>query len=343
MTKVNRLPRARMRDVARAAGVSVATVDRVFNQRGGVRAKTAQRVWEAVEQLGAGATPRHLRPTATTRLDFLLPAGAGPSIEDNLRHAVDAVATNLGAEARCHFLERINPAALAREIRARAGERSDGVAIHALEHPLVRDAVEEIAADGIPVVSILSDLSSPGRVGFVGIDNRAAGRTAGYLMGRFLRGLQGPVAVLAGSPLYRNHEEREIGFRTVLREEFAALEVLGHALSRDEPEANHEETLRLLDAHPDLLGIYGIGSGNRGVVRALRERDRVRDVTFITHNLTATSRRHILEGAIDAVIHQDMRRVAEAAICMLLARRPGATPEQRIVPFEIVVRESLPA
>lgn len=335
--------RTRVSDVALAAGVSAATVDRVLNHRDGVRAATAERVWAAVERLG-GDPVRHQPSMARgARLDFLLPAGAGPSIDDNLRGAVEEVATDLGADAHCHFLERFNPAVMAEEILARAETRLGGVAIHALEHPLVRDAVEQIAARGVPIVSMLSDLYSPGRIGFVGIDNRAAGRTADYLMGRFLRGVGGRVAILAGSPLYRNHEEREVGFRGMLREEFPGLQVLEHALSRDEPHESYKVSLELLDRYPGLVGIYSIGSGNRGVVQALTERDRVHDVTVITHNLTANSRQHLLTGAIDAVIHQDMRRIAETVILMLVSRRRGGTPEQRIVPFEIVVRESLGA
>ena len=101
--------------------------------------------------------------------------------------------------------------------------------------------------------------------------------------------------------------------------------------------------LQLLDEVDDLLGIYSMGSGNRGVVQALRESGRVDDVTFVAHNLTSRSRAHLLEGALDAVIHQDMRQISEWAMRMLLGPRTEGAPELRLVPLEIVVRESLPA
>ena len=43
-------------------------------------------------------------------------------------------------------------------------------------------------------MTLVSDISHVGRVNYVGIDNRAAGRLAGYLIGRFLPGASGKVA-----------------------------------------------------------------------------------------------------------------------------------------------------
>ena len=69
--------RPRARDIARAAGVSPATVDRVLNRRRGVRAATAQRVVEAaaaLDYLPRAALYEALRPKPM-RLAFLLPTG----------------------------------------------------------------------------------------------------------------------------------------------------------------------------------------------------------------------------------------------------------------------------
>ena len=49
--------RARLADVARLAGVGIATVDRVLNERGNVSPATARKVIEAARQL---ALPRTL-------------------------------------------------------------------------------------------------------------------------------------------------------------------------------------------------------------------------------------------------------------------------------------------
>ncbi|WP_374147532.1 DUF4153 domain-containing protein, partial [Sphingomonas sp. 28-63-12] len=61
----------------------------------------------------------------------------------------------------------------------------DGVAIMAPEFPQVRDAMARLAERGIATVSFISGQISSAPEDFVGIDNRAAGATAGRLMGRF--------------------------------------------------------------------------------------------------------------------------------------------------------------
>jgi LacI family transcriptional regulator len=79
------------------------------------------------------------------------------------------------------------------------GDMFDGVAIVALDHPAVREAINGLAARGVTVVTLVSDVPGSKRVHYAVIDNSSAGRTAASLMGRFLRGLSGKVGLIAGS------------------------------------------------------------------------------------------------------------------------------------------------
>ncbi len=74
--------RSRIPDIARAAGVSTATVDRVLHGRLPVRPATAQRVLKAAAQLEYLPDTelwRTLRPPPM-ELAFLLPAGTNRSL-----------------------------------------------------------------------------------------------------------------------------------------------------------------------------------------------------------------------------------------------------------------------
>ena len=93
----------------------------------------------------------------------------------------------------------------------------------------------ELARAEIPVVTVLTDIAGVDRLAYLGLDNRAAGRTAGLLMGRFCRGT-GKLAVVWGGQLYRSHEERESGFRSVLRSERPDLQSVELITGNDNPE-----------------------------------------------------------------------------------------------------------
>ena len=61
MRGMDAMVRASLQDVARVAGVSLATVDRVLHGRAGVRERTVERVNAAVRQLGYRPDPAAAR------------------------------------------------------------------------------------------------------------------------------------------------------------------------------------------------------------------------------------------------------------------------------------------
>ena len=139
-------------------------------------------------------------------------------------------------------------------------------------------AVANLTNAGIPVVAILTPLPDSGVIGYVGLDNRAVGRTAGLLLGRFAK-RAGSVALFTGGNVYRNHEEREVGFRSIIRDEFPELKLLPDCLGYDDPEKIYALTQKLLAEEKDLIGLFNVGSGNRGIERALLESARAKEIT----------------------------------------------------------------
>ena len=336
-SEVEIVRRARITEIAKRAGVGTATVDRVLNERPHVSPTTRQRVLQAKAAIESGSqVATRARPW---RLKVFLPHDAGPSTE-YLGACLQAVGAEGNATVECVYTKKMEPAVLARKLRACVGQRTDAVAFQALEDPRVRDAVEYLAARRSPCLTLLSGLDSPALVGFVGIDNRAAGRTAGYLLGRMVQ-QPGPVAVLWGGQLYRAHEDREMGFRASLRREFFHLSVVGTYCGHDDVDGNYREVLALLESQPGLVAIYNVGGGNRGVVRALRDAGADGEVVFVGHNLTPRTREFLLDGTMDIVLHLNLRRAARLTVDALIGHLENRPRQPETLPIEIITRENI--
>ena len=339
--------RARATDVARAAGVSTATVDRVLNRRPGVRDVTVQRVLEAAARLAylPEDGPFAALAAKPLRLTFLLPAGTNRYLRmlgETVGYMEDQLAP-LNVRCRAHTIEGFDPRVLAERL-LHHGRRSDGVALMPLEHPLVREAVHALAELGVPVVTLVSDLSNSRRAGYVGLDNRAAGRTAALLLGRFIGARAATVGLIAGSRSYRGHEEREMGFLSLVEEMFPQLQVAGLREGQDDAATNERQTLALLEQHPQLAGIYNIGGASDGVARALKLAGREQKVVFIGHGLTPDTRALLIDGTLDAVITQSPQSVVGNAVRIFANLRDGrdALAGVETLRLSIVLRENLP-
>lgn len=324
-------------EIAKLAGVGTATVDRVLNGRAHVRPEMRQRVMQAKETLETGG-PQVARKKPW-RIKVFLPEGAGPATEFLARCFLESGRVS-NALVECVYSRKFEPATLARKLRAAAGQGLDAVAFQPLEDPRVHDAISELKGYGIPSAAIMSGFENTSIVGFVGIDNRSAGRTAGYLMGRLLP-RAGRVAILSGGELYRVHEDREIGFRTVIRSQYPFLDVICTHGGRDDVEGNYREMCLLLEQYPDLCGVYNIGGGNRGVVRALNEAGVASEMVYIGHNLSRYTRNFLLDGSMDVIIHQNCRLVAEETIRLLVAHLEKEEFRQTMVPVEVITRENV--
>jgi LacI family transcriptional regulator len=332
-------------DVAREAGVSAATVDRVLNNRSGVRHRTREIVIETAQRLGYisdGSSAPLIALAPAIQLDFVLPIGGNIFIS-TLREQLEAQgASRPELEVRVEAIEGFNPDRLAQALRNLEG-RTQGVGVIALDHPTVREAIRTLSAAGVKVITIASDIHHVPRVAYIGIDNRAAGRLAGYVLGRFLGTKERKkVALFAGSLAYRGHEEREMGFRHMLLEEFSNLEIVELREMKDDDERAFAEATSLLDRHPDVAGVYNIGAGNAGVAGALKSRGLGGRVVFVAHELTPNNRECLLDGTLDAVIDQNPRVEAREALNVLTQAVKSGAYELHAPRLQIIFKENIP-
>lgn len=337
-----------IQDVARRAGVSVATIDRVLNHRPGVRAPTVSKVEAAIRELNyqPDRIAARLARAREYRFRFILPVSASEFMT-RIHAEVEDAAQRMSAERVSITVTRVDVfdgEALAAMLDTITAAQVDGVALVALDHPAVREAINALVSRGVAVVTLVSDVPGSKRLHYAGIDNSSAGRTAANLMGRFLRGLSGTVGLFAGSLALRDHIERQFGFEQVVAHEYPHLAVLPVRESRDDSQRVEEMTVQLLAEHPDLIGIYNVGGGTSGIVAGLEKAGRAKDIVLIAHEVTDVSRRALIRGTIDAIINQDPGHEVRSAVRVLMAKADNAplVAEQERIRIDIFMRDNLP-
>ncbi len=334
-------------DIAREAGVSLATVDRVLNGRAGVRKATAARVREAVQRLGyvRDISAANLARQRQYRFAVLLPDRRSQFLK-NLRGAISEASRGMladRADIRTLAAPFQDPAAFTRMVDALVRDGVDGVAVMASETPVVRDAIARLKDRNVAVVALVTDQPNSRRDYFVGIDNLAAGRTAGVLMGRFLAGRRGKVAVAVNTLQARDMVERRIGFDEVLARAFPQLKALPSVEGRDERELTARVLGRCLDQTEGIVGVYCAGAGMRGVTQTLMQRNLAQDLVVVAHDLTPHTRQALRDGVVDVIINQNAGHLARSALRMLRAQCDGVDviASQELIRIEILLKENL--
>jgi LacI family transcriptional regulator len=322
-----------------------ATVDRVINERSKVRPRTREHVLKTIENLQGEAGPADLpllrgcgRPADLQRVGLVIQAST-PFTQALLEEVERCTANKSLLRLRCAISGHVSHSdqdtlRLIQELEPSV----DALAVLCKNTADNVEALRRIGQNGKAVVAISTDLDAGARAGFVGMDNRRAGQIAAFIAGRTLERMEAAeVAVVVGYYSYRGHEDREIGFRTTLREYFPQVQLVEVIKGEDSSEAAYEATRELLRRRPAIAGIYNVAGGNQGVANALREARLPKPPLYIAHEVNAETERLIRQRQIDYLLTQDLdQMVLQLGEVLLEVKAAGGlTNLTRLLPIRI--------
>jgi LacI family transcriptional regulator len=331
--------RYKVREIAQQSGLSEATVDRVLNERPGVRENTRAEVMQAIADLDKQRAQLRL---VGRRYLIDVVMQTPQRFSDAFRDAVEAELPAFAPamlRARFHLWESGSTAQMVDALAKIRG--SHGVVLKAQDEPEVAEAIDRLVDSGVPVVTYTTDVPASARCAYVGIDNHGAGVTAAYLMNQWLGAASSDVLITLSRAVFRGEGEREVGFRSALRASGRAIVEVSDSDGIDA--TNERLVLEALERHPNVEAVYSVGGGNTATVAAFDRLGRPCRV-FVAHDLDADNRRLLREGRISVVLHNDLRADARLAMRLILQAR-GALPVEpsRPVPIQVITPYNVPS
>lgn len=321
-------------EICSATGLSRSTVDRAINGRGQVHPRTVATIESTVQRLADNAP--NASPETGMPVDVLLRLGAGMT-----RQMQRTFETVRGPEDRFYDLFQLTEEMVIRHLREVCSDTRRAAIVAVKDTDRIRRLLARSRRAGKKIVAMVSELNTDARDGFVGIDNKAAGATAAYLINEAIGNRPSTVGVVVGDNAFRCHEDREIGFRTNLREIGKKVVLAGEARGEDNPERTYHAVLRMLETHPGIGAIYNVSGGNNGLTRALKEISRDQDVIVVSHELTHISLPLLKENSLNFMFSQDPLALLSTA--MNLARNIQPQSDiRRHVDFGVYTRFNLP-
>jgi LacI family transcriptional regulator len=213
---------------------------------------------------------------------------------------------------------------------------SHGVILKALDVPEINAAVTRLDRAKIPVITLVTDLPSSVRRAYVGLDNRAAGSTAAFLVDQWMHDEVGSVLVTRGDGLFRGEDEREMGFRATLRMIAPGRKVVELLNPATDERVRHQMVTDILAEHSEITGVYSMYAfgADRVIIDAFAAAGRPCRV-FIAHDLDEDHLKLLTDGKVSALLHHDLREDMRHA-CRIIMQENGALPGRPVSAFSAV-------
>lgn len=336
---------ATIRDIAKLAGVSRGTVDRVLHGRGRVSEENEEKIRKALAELDYQPSEAGMALAAHKKdlhLGFLYPEmEQGPffaKVYQSARKKAEELAPQ-GVDVRFFPVrdEDIeSPQKMIDLLRwLRDHTRISGWALPGTLVQPLRTVLLENEGPDVPMVAYNMDSDGPGCLAYVGCDYPLSGRMACGLAA-LMTGKKGTVLLVsvdAGN--ISSSSQRLDGFEEEMKSRYPDMRVAARVLSsRDyfggnaegvQPENVRAEAVksavpntyldavdkacRILRENEEINVVYIANPGNYSVCPLLREAASGRKIAIITNDLVSEEQRKMLsDGVIDATICQDPQR-----------------------------------
>lgn len=333
-----------IKDIAKALGISIGTVDRAIHSRGGISPITKERVLKMAQTLGykPNLAARFLKAPRQVRVAINLPARIG-SFFDAVRSGIREAASPFQAGVQLQF--RTHPALGEGDeelFRQALEDGSKGIIIVPGHPAQLRLWIRRAAQRRIPVVCVITDAPGTERLTAVSTDSFVSGAMVAELLHLVARDA-GSVGVFTGDLSTFDHSEKVRGFKQSLSSIQSSLNISQVIETHDDESKAYTQARNLLQNDRSLRAIYVSTANSLTIIQALEEMDPERRIALVTTDLFPQLVPFLQSGRILATIYQRPEaqgRLAFEALHHFLVDGRCPPPRIKLNPH-IVMRSNL--
>lgn len=340
----------RIVDIARMAGVSVATVDRVIHHRGKVSQENLARIDEVLRRVNyrPNLLARSLASGREYTVYVLMPSFSGGEYWSDVDAGIDRAADDAArynVVVRKFFFDQYDRSSFERLLASLRGETFDGVVIATLFAEKVIPFTRELDERGVPYVFVDSPIEGCNQLAYFGTSSFDAGRVAARLLtDRFDLGAD----IVLGSILHKGDggsnqcSNREAGFRSYLAEIGFRGRLFGVRLRIHDEMYNMRTLDDLFRANDRIAGAVTFNSTCHILAGYLAARGR-RDVRLVGYDIIPRNEEMLRAGVVEALIAQRPEAQGYHSVKALCDHLTGVgeVAPVNLMPIDILLKENM--
>jgi len=333
-----------IKDIAKALGVSIGTVDRALHGRPGINPMTRAKVLKMAQTLGyqPNFAARHLKLNRKMRISVHLPSEIA-SFFDALRDGIEEAARPFQSNIEVQFHSHARLGEGDTELFSKALASGSNGIILAPGHPVdLKPWIRKAARAHIPVVCVATDAPGTERLASISTDAFTSGAVVAEVL-QLSAARSGSVLIVTGDLSTVDHAEKVRGFRTFLEKAGSYLRLGAVLEAHDEAEQAYRLTQECLTKHPEIGAVYVSTANSMPVIAALEDAGRLGKIPLITTDLFPALAPLIRDGKILATVYQRPKaqgRMAFGALHQFLVQGTCPPLRHRIQPH-LVFRSNL--
>lgn len=330
-----------IKDIAKLAGVSKGTVDRVLHKRGKVSQKSFEKVDEILKKIDYQPNPiaRNLKNNKLYNISVLLP---DPEIDAYWKPAYEGINTAIkefvpfSVKIHTHFYHPDNEKSFIKKSKEVLKTKPDGLFMAPYSQKESLKILETCHKENILLASFNNVLDGLHNENFIGQDLYQSGRVAASLIDQISINNNNVGIIHVNEEPHM--KEKENGFRSYFSDKKINLSISTFN-AKESKNSLQQQTKALL--RNNISAVFITNSKAHLIIDELNKLEK--NIVVVGYDLLAENINYLNQGKINFLIHQKPKRQAYLGVYYIAEHFlfGKEIPSQKLLPIDIITTENL--